>query len=246
MMIRERLIETATRLGFDEQLRNLRDTLPGQRRNRILEQNIHLLFMFTLAEDSNCIDIGAYRGKVLSQMVQLAPHGKHIAYEPQPEKHRALVEAFPSVDVRCAAVSNEIGETTFNMVTNLPGYSGLREISYPRRPQIEKLTVRTETLDGSLPEGYVPHLIKIDVEGAEGLVFEGGIETITKYQPMILFEHGKAGANHYGTGPRRIYELLHDKAGLRIFDLEGNGPYSLRQFEASCAEDIRWDYLAHR
>ncbi len=54
----------------------------------------------------------------------------------------------------------------FNYVRNLPGYSGLKRRAYPRPPDVEVLEVRTERLDDHLPEGYVPALIKIDVEGA--------------------------------------------------------------------------------
>lgn len=247
MTLRERLIDRAVKLGIDDQLRTFRDSLPtpARQKNRFADLSLRLLLSFTLAEDANCIDVGAYRGKVLSEILRVAPHGKHIAYEPQPEKYKDLVRRFPSVEVRQAALSNQQGEATFNYVKNLPGYSGLRKISYPRQPQIEILTVRTEKLDDNLPEGYIPNLIKIDVEGAEGLVLEGAIKTITRYKPIIVFEHGKAGAQHYNTGPHRIYELLHDEAGLRIFDMDGNGPYSLSQFEDTCARDERWDYVAH-
>jgi len=32
-----------------------------------------------------------------------------------------------------------------------------------------------------------------------------------------------------------------EKAGLRIFDLEGNGPYTLEQLLEALAMDTRWD-----
>jgi len=112
------------------------------------------------------------------------------------------------------------------------------------KPQLEKMTVRTETIDGSLPVGYVPALIKIDVEGAEGLVIEGTIETISKCKPIVIFEHGKTSADHYGTQARHIYELLHNEARLRIFDLDGNGPYTLGQFEETHTRGDRWNFVA--
>ena len=41
-------------------------------------------------------------------------------------------------------------------------------------------------LDRCLLVGYVPALIKVDVEGAELQVFEGALETISKYKPVII------------------------------------------------------------
>jgi len=198
---------------------------------------------FALAEDSNCIDIGAHKGAALAEMVRVAPRGKHIAYEPLPFLHKYLVDHFPAVDVRLAAASNEEGETSFTHVKNLPTHSGLRERSYPVRPRVEKITVRTETLDSNLPAGYVPAFIKMDVEGAERLVIEGAIETISKHKPIVVFEYGEA-ADYYSTQTCHIYELLHNEAGLRIFDMDGNGPYTLGQFEETYVRGDRWNFVA--
>src|SRR5713226_5292099 len=186
-MIKDIVINTAVRLGIDDQLRSVCTPLfSSLRRDRVDNQHLRLLLTFALTEDSNCIDIGAHKGGVLAEMVRVAPYGRHIAYEPLPHLHKYLVDHFPSVDVRLAAVSNEEGETSFTYVKNLPTMSGFRERSYPMKPQLEKMTVRTETIDGSLPVGYVPALIKIDVEGAEGLVIEGAIGTILKCKPIVV------------------------------------------------------------
>lgn len=244
-MLRDKLIDTAVKLGIDEQLRSIRATLhPKYRHDRIEGQNLRSLLKSVLAENSNCIDVGAYRGRVLAEIARMALHGRHIAYEPLPHLYRYLADHFPSVEVRQAAVSNEEGETSFAYVKNMPARSGFCERSYPVRQQIERLIVRTETLDRNLAAGYVPALIKIDVEGAERQVIEGAIDTISRYKPVILFEHGKGGAVHYGTQPRHIYELLHKQAGLNIFDLDGNGPYTLGQLEEAYDRDDRWDYVA--
>lgn len=47
--------------------------------------------------------------------------------------------------------------------------------------------LRIETLDSMNLPGL--DYMKIDVEGAEGLVIRGGVETIKKYKPVIVFEH---------------------------------------------------------
>lgn len=244
-MLRDQLIDTAIKLGVDGHLRRIRAAvLPRYKHDRAETDNLRRLLQSVLKEDSNCIDIGVYRGRVLTEIVNVAPRGEHIAYEPLPHLHKYLTARFPAVDVRLAAVSNEVGETSFTYIKNMPAESGFRERFHTGEPQVEKLIVRTETLDQCLPPGYVPALIKIDVEGAELQVFEGAIETLSLYKPVVVFEHGKGGAVYYDTHPQDIYRILHEKAGLNIFDLDGNGPLSLAQLEETFATDARWDYVA--
>jgi hypothetical protein len=51
-------------------------------------------------------------------------------------------------------------------------------------------------------------MIKIDVEGAELLVFRGAKETIARNKPVIVFEHGLGGADSYGHSPEQVFDLL--------------------------------------
>jgi len=210
------------------------------------EKNMRLLLAFALSAESNCIDVGSHQGEVLADFIRVAPLGRHIAYEPLPYLHQRLVRMFPNVDIRDAALSNSDGTSSFTYVKNLPSYSGFRPRKYPRRVQLQTITVRTERLDDHLPDGYVPDLIKIDVEGAEQLVIEGAIETIKRYRPIVIFEHGKGSSEFYSTSPAAIFHLLCDTAGLRIFDLDGNGPYSLSTFEATYGRNDRWNFVAHK
>jgi len=130
-------------------------------------------------------------------------------------------------------------------VKNAPACSGFEERKFAKTHQTETISVHAETLDESLPKGYIPSLIKIDVEGAERFVFEGGIKTISEHKPIIVFEHGKGGADYYNTQPKDIYALLHDEAKLRIFDMDGGGPYTLAQFEETYERNDRWNFVAH-
>jgi FkbM family methyltransferase len=219
---------------------------PTARREARDDERLRLLLAFVLGEDSNCIDVGAHRGGVLEHIVRLAPRGRHIAFEPLPELCTELRERFPGVDVRESALSNERGERTFVFVQNHPALSGFRRRDYPSAPVMREISVEVDRLDDSLPEGYVPALIKIDVEGAEREVLEGALETIARHRPAVVFEHGKGAAPHYGTQPRDLYGLLCDRAGLRIFDLDGNGPFALRDLERIFERGDRWNFVAHR
>jgi FkbM family methyltransferase len=222
-----------------------RERNPVFQRDTRDNEHMRLLFAFLLAPDSNCIDVGALSGTILAEMVRIAPRGKHIAYEPLPHMHEKLVARFPDVDVRRAALSNTTGRTTFRHVKSNAGYSGLKERDYPGPQDIEIIQVDTEELDKSLPTGYVPALIKIDVEGAELQVLEGAKRTITQHKPTVIFEHGASAAAYYGTPPSAIFKLLSD-AGLRIFDIDGNGPYRLEDFEHPTSRGGPiWNFVAH-
>ena len=163
-----------------------------------------------LREDSCAIDVGANEGAVLDSIVRLAPHGRHVAYEPIPALCERLAERYPAVDVRRAALSDLAGTTEFAHVLDAPAYSGLRErADLPAEARrVQRIPVRTERLDEALEEGYVPALIKIDVEGAELQVLRGALATLERHRPYVLFEHGAGGADLYGTRPHEVYELL--------------------------------------
>ena len=60
----------------------------------------------------------------------------------------------------------------------------------------------------------------------------------------MIFEHGLGSADVYGTSPRDVFDLLSVEAGLRIFDLDGNGPYSLSEFERTYYAWERVNFVA--
>ena len=231
-MLRRRIRETPPALTFADD-RDSRDN-----------EALGLLLVFALRSDSCCIDVGAHEGMWLEEFRRVAPRGRHIAYEPLPDMYRELAARFPEMDIRNAALSNENGETSFVHVRSLPGYSGMRPRDYPHEVETETITVRTERLDDTLPDGFVPALIKIDVEGAERLVVEGARETIRRHRPIVVFEHGPGAAEHYETTPGDMFRLLHDEAGLSLFDLDGNGPFDLREFERRFESGVQWNWVA--
>lgn len=200
----------------------------------------------SLQADDNCVDIGAHTGGLLAHMVNAAPRGRHIAYEPIPYLAEELRSRFPKVDVRCAAVSDHRGTASFAHVVNSPPWSGLRSRPLPdgSEPQVEQIEVRLEARDQALPPGYVPALIKIDVEGGEEAVIKGAIDTLCQYRPLVLFEHGAGSADVYGTTPRRIYELLVDQIRMQIFDMDEQGPDTVEEFEHAYYSHERVNFLA--
>jgi FkbM family methyltransferase len=249
IQLRTLVRRTARRAGVEEQLlrgyaavfRALES--PTVRRNRRDDERVRCVAAAALAEDSNCIDIGANEGLHLSLFVELAPRGRHIAYEPVPALSAKLASRFPHVDVRRAAVSDQPGSSMFVVHKQLASRSSLRSVGYPDE-QTESIETPVETLDSSLPSGYVPRLIKVDIEGAEHLALRGGIETLREHKPMIIFEHQQATASHYQTGPDEIFDLLVDELEMRIFDMDGQGPYTRRRLREAYDTGSRWNFFA--
>jgi len=241
-----------TRTGHEDQarlvvgrMREARSAFdPTSRRMLRDEHAMRVVLATALRHDGNAIDVGANQGDTLEMILAVAPDGRHIAYEPIPGLAQELTARYPQVDVRNAACSEEAGSAEFTHVLNAPAMSGLRqrEDLPAHADQVEQITVRLDKLDDALPDGYVPSLVKIDVEGAELLVMRGATETLARHKPFVIFEHGIGGADLYGSKPGEVFDLLND-AGLRIFDLEGDGPYTRDGFEAVFTEPI-WNFLA--
>lgn len=196
-----------------------------------------------LAPNSDCLDIGAHDGGVLEEIVRLAPHGRHVAWEPLPEHAASLAKRFRDVQVRESALSDRAGEREFVHVLGDPGWSGFRERPTPAGGPVERITVSCERLDDALPEGVRPAFVKLDAEGAEEEVLRGGLETLRRHRPVIAFEHGLGSADHYGTTPETIHDLL-TGLGYEILGLDLDGPYTRAHFAHIFATADRVNFLA--
>lgn len=218
---------------------------PTARRNRKDNRHLEMLLAFVLRPDSACVDVGAHSGDVLRQIVRHAPAARHLAFEPLPHLHAGLVTEFPNVDVRCAALSDEAGTSTFTHVVSRPAYSGLKMRLPEAKEQVETIEVRLDRLDDTVPPDFVPALVKIDVEGAEYQVLLGGLKLLSAARPYIVFEFGAQSAAHYGTTPDDMYSVLTDGIGLRVYDLDGAGPYSRSAFRTVYETGTRFNFVAH-
>ncbi|HWI74459.1 MAG TPA: FkbM family methyltransferase [Baekduia sp.] len=203
------------------------------------------IFATALAPDANCVDVGAHSGDVLDDIVRIAPRGRHIGFEPLPDLAEQLQRRHPNVCVRAVALSDAGGTATFTHVLDRPGWSGFKPRPTPdgAAARTQTITVPTERLDDALPDDYVPALIKIDVEGAELQVLQGARGTLAAHQPLVVFEHGLGSADHYGTRPEQVHDLL-TQLGYRVFDLQGHGPYTRTVFMETFHTSARVNFLA--
>lgn len=170
-----------------------------------------------LGSDSSCVDVGSHRGEVLRHVVRLAPRGRHHAFEPIPHLARGLRRRYPGVKVHEAALSSAPGRSTFQHVTNASAYSGLKRRLYDRPdPEIEEIVVDVKTLDDAVGPEVPVSFVKVDVEGGEVDVLRGGLDTLRRCRPWVLFEAGPRSTGQYGDGPDEILALLVEGCGYRL------------------------------
>jgi FkbM family methyltransferase len=219
--------------------------LPAHVRADIRDTELVVALMEEVVQtDSDCLDVGAHEGSVLAELVRLAPDGRHVAWEPLPEFAERLRRAYPDVEVREAALSDEAGRREFAHVLAEPGWSGLVARPTPGGGRVETIVVETERLDDALPEGVRPAFVKIDVEGAEERVLRGALETLRRHRPVIAFEHGSGSADHHGSGPHAVHRLLVGELGYGIFGLDGDGHYDEPRFAEIFARGERVNFVA--
>lgn len=186
-------------------------------------QLLHILRK-VLREDSNCIDIGCHKGDILRMLLKYAPNGLHFAAEPIPELFKTLQKKFPQKNVHLfpVALSNQPGRAMFNLVENDPAYSGLKKRAYKNNnPQIREIEVEINTLDQIIPEHTPISLIKIDVEGAELDVLRGGVQTIKRNKPYVIFEFGLGASEFYQSDPQQMYDFFRNQCNMQISLMKG-------------------------
>jgi FkbM family methyltransferase len=193
----------------------------------------------SLTSDGMYVDVGTNRGQVLREALRIAPHGRHIAFEPIPGLAAQVTREFPDVDCRAIALGARKEVARFCHFTRLDGWSGLR-----RSPTLSDaqgapvfIDVEVSTLDAEIAD-MKPSIIKIDVEGAEGAVLEGARSVLARARPIVIFEHVPDAAALYGGVLEAPWDLL-TELGYRIFSVTGDGPFTRSAF-GQAAGVVNW------
>lgn len=178
------------------------------------DQLVHLGVF--LATGDVFIDVGANLGiYALAASRLVGPTGSVLAIEPASETFARLERNIERNDAAHVtplhlAIADHHGTLDLNMHIDdsrislrLPGADSAGRDS-------ERVAVRT--LDAVLSANHIDHVdvIKIDVEGAEELVFRGAIESIRRWHPTILFEVNGPAATAMGLDTNYPFTCLRE------------------------------------
>ncbi len=149
-------------------------------------------------------DIGAHVGYMtLALATHLGSDAKVFAFEPAPENMAVIQQLIiqnslqRKVSLIPIALADELGEQSLINCKSSSMYFLETALDGQNVSGCSSLTVPTCTLDSFVFEKLnpPPDLIKIDVEGAEALVIQGGLRTLQVYSPKIIIEiHGPKNA----------------------------------------------------
>ena len=188
-----------------------------------------------VAPTSHCIDVGANFGYFTCLMGRLSPRGKVIGVEADQHvaelaRDNVLINDLHEVAHVWHAAANDTGgemhlfrRSKRSGNTSIIGY-GAEFTDIMQEPAEERFVVRGLRVDEMLTgfDGRVDFL-KIDVEGAEPLVFEGAREVITKNpQLRIIMEWSPGQMRKAGFDIGSFLDSV-EAMGLRACTLE-DGP----------------------
>ena len=163
------------------------------------------LLVDILREDDVVIDVGAHVGEFTFAASELVSRGIVHAFEPQRrpfEMLRGSVGAFTNVSIHHAGLSDQVGRACLH-IPRIRGKLSRREASLdphfndytgperqPKAGGSSAETIRLSTLDAFCGQVALDRvdLIKIDVEGHELRVLQGGRTVIERFHPLLMIE----------------------------------------------------------
>lgn len=171
-------------------------------------------FLFDIVKDNDVVlDIGANLGWYTLNWLKKAKDVAVYSFEPMPDIFNRLIQnlVLNGQQIKNAfnfGLSNVNDEIDFFFDTERCGASSMINLRGTDKTVNVKCTVKR--LDDVFPSLGVDRLdfIKCDVEGAEKLVFEGGIGTIKKYKPIIFSEMLRKWSKKFNYHPNDIIKLF--------------------------------------
>lgn len=188
-----------------------------------------------------CMDIGANLGEVTLHMARkVGRNGTVYSFEPAPLAYKRLIShiqrnrADAVVKAFDVALSDANGLVTFAFADENADNQALGSIVNKSRDELTRQTVVEGcTLDSFVDKYAINRIdfIKIDIQGGEWLLFEGGKRVFSELGPDLLIEISPLDLIQIGKDSRQLTKRI-EAFGYGIYTLGNNGE-PLRRLQAS-------------
>jgi FkbM family methyltransferase len=186
------------------------------------ETHIAALLRRFLTRGDVFLDVGANVGyHTLLAAAVVGEQGRVIAVEPNPQNAMLIActiarNSLPMVRLLPIALATEIGYASFGSAIGSNG--GFAEADSANVVDPNLTIVPTMALDDLALDRV--DVIKIDVEGAEPMVIEGGRRTIERHRPVLVFEFSCAMTERVGGVAPREHLLAVERLGYELHIVE--------------------------
>ena len=143
-------------------------------------------------KSDTCFDVGANVGYYTTLLASLASEGEVHSFEPVPINWHVLncnvlLNQLRNVSLNFCALAEKIGKVTFS-VSRDGAYSSLKATG--REEEVDLIETEVETIDSYCNRKKLSRIdvLKVDVEGAEGLVVGGAASILSDVnaQPRVV------------------------------------------------------------
>jgi FkbM family methyltransferase len=225
-------------------LRNLEEEIRnGSGLNYELE--LETTYRKLISEGDDVIDIGAHMGRHLKVFQSLVGEkGNVYGFEPLPKQYDYLISNFSSSNITLIneALSNQSGKMEFYEVENYPEESGLQQRQYNNNDaRVNIINVDVNVLDNYMDRFGNLKYIKLDAEGAELHILQGGLNCIQKHRPFISIEYGYPSYNAFGLKKESLYNFTVEN-NYYITDVFGNVILNIDIWNEVC-DSVYWDFI---
>jgi FkbM family methyltransferase len=161
-----------------------------------VERHLHRYLHVTPDQIERIVIVGANGGDEMPRMRQSYPRSRFLAFEPSPRWFAQVntnYGGFEYVDCRELALSDRAGTATFHELPMDGNGSLLRpdmdrwtRVTQSKEKQVTSFEVRVSTLDQEAAAWDRIDLLWVDVQGAEGKVLAGGMQTLNRVAAVFL------------------------------------------------------------
>ena len=210
---------------------NLRKTFQAYAMDQVHEETTTKLFKHIIKEGDTVVDLGANIGYFsIIAAKKSGPKGKVLSFEPEPNNFKYLkknieVNDFENVTPIQGAISDKNGEIDLFICEYDSGhhtinqFQGIEAIARGRKSKEKTIKIKTWKLDDYLNNQNVKSVdvMKIDIEGSEGLALKGMQKTLKLPGINIFIEYYPALLKSMGTDLKLHIESLLNDYGFKVY-----------------------------